>query len=143
MNNIGYLLSKASVSLKLALSNRLLPYNLTSTQWAVLKDISMHQQGTTPAQIADRIGAERPTITGILDRMKKKELITSHPHQTDKRSTLILLSAKGESLVEELETIANAMLKDALHGISTEDQASLASTLQKIIVNTADREKLV
>lgn len=134
--NIGYLLSKASISLKLAISQRLQPYNLTSTQWAMLKNISLYESGTTPAQIAEQMGAERPTITGILDRLKAKQFIISQPHPQDKRSQLISLTLEGSQLVKELDHLADTVLEESLRGISAEQQAILTFALQQIIINT-------
>lgn len=72
MDNLGYLLNKVSVMTKTELTNQLKEYKVTAQQWAVLKDISLHPTGTTPAMIAERLFADRPTVTGIIQRLLQK-----------------------------------------------------------------------
>ena len=55
MDNLGNLLHKVSVMMKTELSNRLKIYKITAKQWAVLKDTSLHPNGTTPVLVAERL----------------------------------------------------------------------------------------
>ena len=72
MNNLGYLLHKVSIMTKTELSNQLKEYKITAQQWSVLKDISLYPNGTT-AMIAERLLADRPTVTGIIQRLLQKD----------------------------------------------------------------------
>lgn len=74
MNNLGYLLHKVSIMTKTELSNQLKEYKITAQQWSVLKDISLYPNGTTPAMIAERLLADRPTVTGIIQRLLQKRM---------------------------------------------------------------------
>lgn len=80
------------------LSNRLKIYKITAQQWAVLKDISLYRNGTTPALVAERLLANRPTVTRIIQRLLQKEFIFTTHNPNDKRSHLIFLTEKTKNL---------------------------------------------
>ncbi len=86
---------------------------------------TMREAGLTPAQYfilsllwkKDRIPfkdlaaaslTSRPTITGIVDTLEKKGLVTREPNPDDRRSLLVSLTEKGKALRQAtlaLETI--------------------------------------
>ena len=72
MDNLGYLLHKVSIMTKTELSNRLQIYKIIAKQWAILKGISLHPNGMRPAFVAERLLGDRPTVTGIIQRLLQK-----------------------------------------------------------------------
>ena len=72
MNNLGYLLHKVSIMTKTELSNQLKEYKITAQQWSVLR-IYLFIQMEPPAMIAERLLADRPTVTGIIQRLLQKD----------------------------------------------------------------------
>lgn len=135
MDNSGYLLVKISMEMKTALTNKLLPFNVTAPQWAVLKDISCHPEGTTPAKIAERTYSERPTITGILVRLKTKEFITTKDNPHDKRSNLIFLTDLGMAIKNGIEALSDDIMETALSGVTDQEKLIFMKVLQQIHMN--------
>lgn len=111
MNNLGYLLHKVSIMTKTELSNQLKEYKITAQQWSVLKDISLYPNGTTPAMIAERLLADRPTVTGIIQRLLQKEWILIKHNPKDKRSHLIFLTDETKALIQEIENVSDEVIK--------------------------------
>lgn len=136
MDNLGFLLTKVSLEIKAALTKRLLPYNVTAPQWAVLKDISAHPEGTTPAKIAERTYSERSTITGVLERLKMKDYVTISKNPNDKRSTLVFTTDLGTKIQKEIELISDDIINEAIHGITEEDKQTTTKVLKQIFKNT-------
>ncbi|WP_410768898.1 MarR family winged helix-turn-helix transcriptional regulator [Fontibacillus sp. BL9] len=133
MDNPGYLITKASMVLKTSITRRLIPYNVTASQWAVLRDVSSYPDGTMPAKIAERIYADRPTITGVLERLKRKGYIFMKENPDDKRSNLIFLTDHGKSLVNEIEHLSDDILEEALNEVSEHDRTIFVNVLKQII----------
>ncbi|MCU5600929.1 MarR family winged helix-turn-helix transcriptional regulator [Bacillus wiedmannii] len=135
MDNLGYLLHKISVMTKIELSNQLKQYELTAQQWSVLKDISLHPEGTTPAMIADRLLSDRPTVSGIVKRLLEKKLIVTTHNPSDKRSLLIFLTDETKNLIPKIENISDDVIKDATADISKNDVQTTMRVLQHMIAN--------
>ncbi|EMX0193123.1 MarR family winged helix-turn-helix transcriptional regulator [Bacillus thuringiensis] len=135
MDNLGYLLHKISVMTKTELSNQLKQYELTAQQWSVLKDISLHPEGTTPAMIADRLLSDRPTVSGIVKRLLEKKLIVTTHNPSDKRSLLIFLTDETKNLIPKIENISDDVIKDATADISKNDVQTTMRVLQHMIAN--------
>ncbi|ASZ18573.1 MULTISPECIES: MarR family winged helix-turn-helix transcriptional regulator [Bacillus] len=135
MDNLGYLLNKVSVMTKTELTNQLKVYKVTAQQWAVLKDISLHPTGTTPAMIAERLFADRPTVTGIIQRLLQKDWIITKHNPNDKRSHLVFLTDKANSLLNELEHISNDVIRISIKDIPKDEIEITIGVLQNMIQN--------
>ncbi|HDR6271319.1 TPA: MarR family transcriptional regulator [Bacillus cereus] len=135
MNNLGYLLHKVSVMTKTELSNQLKEYKITAQQWSVLKDISLYPNGTTPAMIAERLLADRPTVTGIIQRLLQKEWILIQHNPKDKRSHLIFLTDETKALIQEIENVSDEVIKSATASIPKEEVENTVRVLQSMIGN--------
>ncbi|MGA4467124.1 MarR family winged helix-turn-helix transcriptional regulator [Bacillus bombysepticus] len=135
MENLGYLLNKVSLMTKTELTNQLKEYKITAQQWSVLKDISLHPTGTTPAMIAERLFADRPTVTGIIQRLLQKDLIVTKHNPSDKRSHLVFLTDKANSLLHEIEHVSNDVIKAAVKNIPKDEIEITIGVLQNMIQN--------
>ncbi|HDW3057556.1 TPA: MarR family transcriptional regulator [Bacillus cereus] len=141
MDNLGYLLHKISVMTKTELTNQLKEYNITAQQWAVLKNISFYPNGTTPAMIADRLLADRPTITGIIQRLLQKGWIVTKHNPSDKRSHLVSLTDKASSLIHEIEHVSNDVIKIAVMNIPKDEIEITMNVLKNIIQNLKENKR--
>ncbi len=56
----------------------------------------------TPAEIAERTGVTRATITGLVDSLERAGLVTRTPHVEDRRMTAIELTPRGQQLLLQL-----------------------------------------
>ncbi len=70
-DSIGYLLNVSARLIKRNLDIRLLKFDITTSQWAVLKLLSV-EPILTQAQIAERLNSDRATCGSIIDRLEKK-----------------------------------------------------------------------
>lgn len=101
------------------------------------------EDGITQAELSDRVGMERPTVTAVLDTMAALGIVERKPHPSDRRKTNVVLTRKGERLrAPMLEAIAqsNAI---ALRGIPPAEFERFRKTLATMIANVeAHREGL-
>lgn len=142
--NLGYLLSKATKLIKMDFGLKLKEYSLTVAQWSVIKDVSMStarvEQGAdiqllTPAAVAERLYLDRPTISGIVQRLIVGGWLERHENPSDRRSQIVRLTKKSQKVVEELSSLSDETMQAAVAGLSLEEIATLKSQLRRIIDN--------
>ncbi len=56
----------------------------------------------TPAELAERTGVTRATITGLVDTLERAGLVTRKPHPDDRRMMCIGLAPRGEKLLTRI-----------------------------------------
>jgi DNA-binding MarR family transcriptional regulator len=72
-------------------------YELTHGQFFLIVAI-IEEEGLLPSELAEKTFQDRPTITGLLDRLEKDAWIERKPDPGDRRSLRIYLGARGNSL---------------------------------------------
>jgi DNA-binding MarR family transcriptional regulator len=65
--------------------------------WALLHDGSMTQRA-----LAARLGVTPRNVTGLLDALQADGLVAREAHPTDRRATLVSLTAKGRTVTATL-----------------------------------------
>jgi DNA-binding MarR family transcriptional regulator len=56
----------------------------------------------SPAEIADRTGVTRATVTGLIDTLERAGLVARTPHSDDRRMTSVVITAKGDKLLKKI-----------------------------------------
>lgn len=54
------------------------------------------------SDLADKVGVSKATMTGLLDGLEREELIERRLHSEDRRKTDIVITPKGQTLLESL-----------------------------------------
>jgi MarR family transcriptional regulator for hemolysin len=126
--------------MKWQLNRRLEEHNLTSAQWAVLKDLHMNEifngsLSATPASIAERLNMDRPTMSGIINRLLKSQWIESMQNPADKRSQILKLTNKSREIITILEGLSDEIVSLALKDFEEHETIILTKLLKKIIHN--------
>jgi len=129
---INFVLTRAQQSVHQLFKAEVAPFGVTPGQYAVLKCL-WDENGQTAKQIADRLGLDASTVTGILDRMEQKGLIEKRVDPKDRRALKVLLTPKGEGLKDPLNEAIDSANRKALQGLSEEE----SETLRRILMNMA------
>ncbi len=126
---INYLLTTSQHRVFQEVSKRLEPFDVTPVQYGVLYCLCMGEK-TTPKEIAAELKLENSTISGILDRMEKKDLLKRQVSTEDRRYIEVVLTEKGAALEKPvLDTIDTANI-DILADIPDEEQQILKKNLR-------------
>lgn len=137
--NLGFLLHKAAHLLRRSLSERLEEHGITAAQWGVLRDLAVQEKlpaesrGCTPGQIAARLEQDRPTMTGILERLQKKGLIRVDANPRDRRSQLVVLSREAAALIPALDHESRLVLEQGLGSLEPAERQQLRLLLCRFI----------
>lgn len=79
-------------------------FGLTQQQFFLL--IALYEQdGISITALAEKVALEKPTLTGLLDRMERDGLVERTTVAGDRRAFRIMLSARAEALRHELTAI--------------------------------------
>jgi DNA-binding MarR family transcriptional regulator len=73
--------------------------NLTLPQYYILTLLA-EKDGRPLKELAERLSCTRAAMTGIVDTMEKKELVTRSPNHADRRSLLITLTERGKTILQ-------------------------------------------
>jgi DNA-binding MarR family transcriptional regulator len=90
--------------------SQLADHDITQGRFGVLMALWGNLQRTgcagaaalTPAELADRTGVTRATITGLVDSLERAGLVTRRPHPDDRRMMSVGLTKRGSGLLEKI-----------------------------------------
>ncbi|GAX03432.1 MarR family transcriptional regulator [Secundilactobacillus pentosiphilus] len=132
MNNLGYLIMDVAKELRYQLNDALKKAGITSAQWAVIAQLELAQVSMTSAQVADEVGMDRATISGVVKRLETKELVTIQTSAEDRRARTLALTASGEKVFEHCKRIANVQMSQFAAPLDQEEQETLVRLLIKL-----------
>ena len=104
--------------------------NLTPPQYQTLRLLWV-QDGRPFKELAASNGCTPPTMTGIVDTLEKKGLVTRQPNPADRRSLLVTLTEKGRALEGSTPNLERIYASCCV-GLSAEEFRQLGSLLQKL-----------
>jgi DNA-binding MarR family transcriptional regulator len=105
--------------------------DLTGPQLTVLKmlegvgDLSL-------SELSERIRAQNSTVTGIIDRMERENLVVRARSTEDRRVVKIRLTDKGAKIARGIAVEPMLILRDALDSLSVAETRELLKILTKI-----------
>lgn len=105
--------------------------DLTGPQLTVVKlleafgDLSL-------SELSDKIRAQNSTVTGIIDRMEREDLVTRERSKEDRRVVYIKLTAKGRELAREIPVEPMEVFKNALETLSAQEMKDLLKIMTKV-----------
>jgi DNA-binding MarR family transcriptional regulator len=90
------------------------------------------EQPMATGTLAEQLGLDRSNVTGVVDRLEERGLITRQPHPGDRRVKLVVLTDAGRATRAAIDEriFATVTLFEAL---SEEDQRDLAGLLSKLL----------
>jgi len=91
--------------------------------------------------LARHLNVSTPTITGIVDRLVRQDLVKREGDPSDRRVVLNVLTPKGEQLMERLRHRSDEELMRVIGSLSPGEADSLAQSLQLLtrILDSASR----
>ena len=92
-----------------------------------------HHQDMRMKERAERLGVTTGTLTVAVDKLEKKGLVTRKPHQRDRRSWLVSLTAKGETIFTGHDRFHQEFTEEISAGMSAGEIAQLSGLLGKLL----------
>jgi len=104
---------------------------LTTAQFAVLE--ALYHKGTlTIQEIITSILSTGGNMTVVINNLEKEKLIERHVNPNDKRSSLIGITEKGKSIIEDIFPKHLQSLKEQFQVLTIEEKKTLVELLRKL-----------
>ena len=129
---INFLLTTAQHTVFQYLSKRLAPYDITPSQYGILNCLWINDGTCLPRQIAELLCLETSTVSGILDRMQKKDLIDRVINPENRREILVMITPKGEALKAPVLKIIDEVNEEVLKDFSPKETEFIRKSLRQI-----------
>jgi DNA-binding MarR family transcriptional regulator len=115
-----------------AVESALRPWGVSPEQYNVLRILrGAAAEGLPTLEIAERMVARSPNITRLIDKMAAHGLAERHAVESDRRVVRISATARGRSLLGELDEALDAMLSK-LSPIKSNDLRTLVTLLDAV-----------
>lgn len=128
---INYLLTQAQSVVHTRFKESLLTCEITPAQYILLKCL-WTEDGLSPTQLSQQTGLDASTITGLLTRMEKKELIERRHSKEDRRGITVCLLAQGKELRTRVEKVTEEGNREVLRNFTGAEQRQLKDYLARI-----------
>jgi MarR family transcriptional regulator, transcriptional regulator for hemolysin len=124
-------LNESSRLLRNYIDHRAKERGTTRAQWIVLYRL-YQQEGLSQVEFADVLELQPISLVRLLDRLVQHGLLERRHDPKDRRAKRLYLTAKGRQLVDDLESLGNAIATDVLQGIADEAIEKTLATLRDI-----------
>lgn len=114
--------------------------SITPEQYNVLKKL-WHEEGKTQIELAHHCNKDRGSITRIIDRLEKQNLIVRIPDQVDKRLNRLYLTKSGKDLKEKAVEVVAKTMHEAMAQIEPGKLEVAREVLLSIMGNLSDCQK--
>lgn len=88
---------------------------------------------STMTGIASYLNLNLSTVTGIVSRLEKKNLLAKLPKSGDKRITIVSLTAAGMKLIDQSPELMHQRLSNKLSALSDQQLDVLKDSLQLLV----------
>jgi len=107
-------------------------YNLTAEQYAMLTAIKYLNEPVRVTDIARRLTRSVNSISMLVDRMVKADLIRRVRDVKDRRTVHVSTTSKGETLLEPATLAGREFIQKTLSELSYEDKQTLVRLLETL-----------
>jgi len=85
-----------------------------------------------PSEMARAVSLSQATVTGILDRLSQRKLITRRRNPRDKRRVIIRLTDEGRALLASAPSPLHGGLASTLRAMSDVERLTIHDTLERV-----------
>ena len=107
-------------------------YHLTGPQIVCLRYLNASQP-SSPGQIAQSMHLSQATITGIIDRLERQNLVVRTRSVTDRRKVIIELTDKGKEITKAAPSPLQETFAKKLRELPEENQSVISTILNQIV----------
>src|SRR4051794_18896063 len=127
-----YLLARASHLISAKFHEQLRRCGISVTVWRVLASL-VGSSGETVTGLAETCLLQQPTMTKLLDRMVRDELVRRSQDIRDRRVVRVALTARGEMIASELVQAAKQHEAEVLARHPEAEAMAIKSLLRAIV----------
>jgi MarR family 2-MHQ and catechol resistance regulon transcriptional repressor len=111
-------------------------FGISGAQWGVLRNLHRAEgeglHGLRLTDLSRRMLIRPPSVTGIVDRLERMNLIVRSASATDLRAKKVELTGQGRRLVEKVLTVHSGQIMRVMNVLPREDQEELYRLLDRL-----------
>jgi DNA-binding MarR family transcriptional regulator len=113
------------------LNELLRPLEVTFPRYEALMLLYLSSRGSLPlGKIGDRLQVHRTSVTNLVDGLEQAGLVERVPHESDRRTTLAVITPKGQAVAEEATRLLNEA-RFATGPLTADDLEQLSGVLRR------------
>lgn len=113
-------------------------YGITVPQLVVLRQIYCDPK--TIGQISKAVDLSYSTVSGIIDRLEREQLVERVRDEKDRRVVWIRKTEKISELYEKVDLFSEDFYHRILHGFSDEDLDGIIHSMETLIAKLEEKE---
>jgi len=140
---MGFFLSRASWAMSRYLKSRLRRDGLKEVSVGFIGVLLAlaERDGRQLSELSQAVSLEKSTMTGLIDRMEKAELVKRSPNPKDRRAFRVGLTERGRAVAPELRQVLREAYEDLTAGLHAEELAQVRRNLGRLIENANRLER--
>lgn len=106
-------------------------HGMTGPQLAVLQEVK-RLGSVSPKVLSRAVHLSQATVTGILQRLERRDLIGREQSISDRRSILVQITPAGLEFLASSPSLLQDRLRDSLSNLEDWERLQILSTLQRV-----------
>ena len=107
-------------------------FGLTGPQLTVLKTLDGEGE-VSVGELSKIVSLRQATVTGILERLEKRGLISRRRSEKDRRRVLVLTTEKADRLLNKAPSLLQDSFVEQFNNLDDWEQSMIKSALQRIV----------
>lgn len=131
---INFVLNSTQNTIHAYFKEKLRPFGVTPIQYSMLKclwDTDMQ----TPTQLSQTLQVDTSTITGLIERLERKNLVVRTYSREDRRSILVCLKESGRQMQAGVEAAIQEANVEVTLGLERDEVAVFMRLCEKMKEN--------
>lgn len=110
-------------------------HHLSEGKFCALIVLHQHgREGVAPSFLAEKVGVTRATISTMLQRLERENMVVMRPAEQDGRGKLAVLTEKGAAFMEKILPPHYLRVTRLMEKLTEEEQKELIRLLKKMAV---------
>ncbi len=114
-------------------------FGLTGPQLVILQEVSRTDL-TTASELARASSLSQATVTGILDRLESRGLVSRQRSQSDRRRVHVTITTSGENLLDGAPPLMQESFTEQFDRLQEWEQHMILSSLKRVVALTNARQ---
>jgi MarR family transcriptional regulator for hemolysin len=133
-NGFAPLVARAARQWRRAVDRQLQPFGLTEATWLPLIYLARASVPMRQKDLAAALALDGSSVVRLLDALEAAQLI-ERAEGTDRRAKIIVPTARGRAVAEQVETVSRAVREATLSGLTHDDLEAATRVLERVCEN--------
>lgn len=124
---------RAQQIVQASVDEALRPFDLTFARYEALVLLAFSRRGSLPmGKMGERLMIHPTSVTNIVDRLERQGFVCRQPHERDRRTTLVEITAAGRAVVDRATeaVVASAFGLESLTDDQLEEMTALVRAVR-------------